>query len=1170
MRPAISRAESDHPSRPSDLILCRARTRMKRAGLCVSAVLVLLAVGSSSASAAEPWWHLNSGSAPANIPPGGTGEIVVTASDLGTADANGGTGSPIKIVDTLPEHLVATAIGAEASEGTSSGSPGLGISSESVGSCTTPPILSCEYTGVIGDYSQIEVVISVKAEAGAESGELNHASVSGGGAAGAVSAAHPITISAAPTPYGVENYEMTPEEEGGKVDTQAGSHPLQLTTTLELNQTLLPGSPPAYAKDLHFNLPPGLVGNPTPFPQCSEALFLTRPEEGDDSNTCPADTAVGVAAFAINVGFGNATSATSEGHIVVPLFNLVPELGEPARFGFYYDESPVYLDTSVRTGSDYGVTVSVDNITQEVGFLSSRVTFWGVPADPRHNNARGWSCIDDEAVLHYQGPVGIGPCIIPTEEVHPPPLLALPTSCAGPLETDMETDSWKERGSSQTFPQNPLSPLPTLDGCTKLPFRPEVRVSPDVQEASKPSGLRVDVHVPQAVDLDSEGLSASDVKNIVVTLPEGLILNPSAADGLAACPLLTGREASQEEREGKGEVEGINLETPQPANCPNASKIATVTIHSPLLPKPLEGFVYLASPQNFAGLPQNPFSKHVAQYLVADDKEAGILVKLPGSVELGGEPGVTGLAPGQIRSTFANQPQLPFEDAELHFFGGERAPLATPAHCGTYTTNASFAPWSGNEPVSSQGQFAITSGAGGGSCPGSSLPFNASLESGSTNVNAGSFSELTTTLSRPNGDQNIQSVTLHYPPGVTGLISGVKLCGETEANAGTCGPESQIGESIVSVGVGGEPFTVTGGKAYITGPYEGAPFGLSIVNPAKAGPFDLQEGRPVVVRAKVEVNPLTAALTVTTNTPEQGYAIPTIIEGFPLQIQHVNVLVNRPGFSVNPTNCNKMEITGTIASAEGSNAAVSDPFQVTNCQALKFQPKFTVTTAAHATKTDGTSLVFRISYPPGAMGSDSWFKAAKFDIPKQLPARLTTIQQACLAATFEANPANCPKHSKIGEAIVRTQVLPVPLKGPVYFVSYGGAKFPDAIILLSGDNVNTRLVGETFINGKTGVTSATFPANPDVPFESIEVMLPSGEYSEFGANLPSKDHNDFCGQSLKMPTAFQAQNGLEIHQQTPVTITGCPKTKKAKAAKHNNKNNKSKRSGKTRGKRGRK
>ncbi len=517
--------------------------------------------------------------------------------------------------------------------------------------------------------------------------------------------------------------------------------------------------------------------------------------------------------------------------------------------------------------------------------------------------------------------------------------------------------------------------------------------------------------------------------------------------------------------------------------------------------------------------------------------------------------GKVSLSPtGQLTTTFENTPQAPFENLELEFFGGERAPLATPALCrrpgeAGYQTLASFTPWSGNAAVPASTEFDITSGPNGGACPNppgdessSSLPFGPSLGSGMTNNDAGGFSELTTTLSRPSGDQNIQSVTLHYPPGISSLLAGVELCGEAQANAGTCGPESQIGETIVSVGVGGEPFTVTGGKAYITGPYEGAPFGLSLVTPATAGPFDLQEGRPVVVRAKIEIDPVTAALTVTTNTPAEGYAIPSIIEGIPLQIQHVNVLVNRPGFAFNPTSCAKMEVTGTINSAEGASSLVSDPFQATNCASLKFEPKTVLTTAAHASKKDGADLKFDIAYPKGAQGQDAWFKYAKFTLPKQLPARLTTIQQACLAATFEANPANCPPHSKIGEAVVHTQVLPVPLKGPIYFVSYGSAKFPDAVILLSGYGVNVRLTGETFIQGKTGVTSATFPNNPDVPFESIEVTLPTGEYSEFGANLPHESY-DFCGQNLTMATEYKASNGLELHQNTPITITGCPKAK---------------------------
>ncbi len=289
---------------------------------------------------------------------------------------------------------------------------------------------------------------------------------------------------------------------------------------------------------------------------------------------------------------------------------------------------------------------------------------------------------------------------------------------------------------------------------------------------------------------------------------------------------------------------------------------------------------------------------------------SGTLVKLPGKVLLS--------ETGQVTASFADNPQLPFEDAEVHFFGGQRAPLASPARCGPYTTTATFEPWTNTEAhteaLHSSSSFDITTGANGQPCPGPALAFTPSLASESTDINAGSFTPLVTTISRDDGQQPIHSVTLHYPPGLSGVLSGIPLCPEAQANAGTCSAASQIGETIVSVGVGGDPFTVTGGKVYLTEKYQGAPFGLSIVNPAKAGPFDLQEGRPVVVRAKIDIDPTTAALTITTG------AIPTVIEGFPLQIKHVNVTITRPGFTFNPTNCNPMSITGTINSAEGASS----------------------------------------------------------------------------------------------------------------------------------------------------------------------------------------------------------------------------------------------------------
>ena len=377
-------------------------------------------------------------------------------------------------------------------------------------------------------------------------------------------------------------------------------------------------------------------------------------------------------------------------------------------------------------------------------------------------------------------------------------------------------------------------------------------------------------------------------------------------------------------------------------------------------------------------------------------------------------------------------------------------------------------------------------------------------------------------------------MTLHYPAGFSGLLSGVKLCGEEQANAGTCGAESEIGETIVSVGLGNDPFNVTGGKVYITGPYHGAPFGLSIVNPAKAGPFDLQEGRPVVVRAKIEVDPHTAALTVTTDPPGSPHAIPTMIDGIPLQIKHVNVNVNRPDFTFNPTNCEKTEITGTIESSEGASSPVSDPFQVTNCAVLKFAPKFAVSTSAKTSRTDGASLHVGLAYPDGPGQAN--IKQVKVELPKQLPSRLTTLQKACTAAQFDANPAGCPAASLIGHAKAITPLIPVALEGPAYFVSNGGEAFPNLIVVLQGYGVTIDFVGDTFIS-KAGITSSTFKTVPDAPVGSFELTLPEGPYSALTTD------GNLCTSKLSMPTEFIAQNGLVLHQSTKIAVTGCAKTK---------------------------
>jgi hypothetical protein len=398
-------------------------------------------------------------------------------------------------------------------------------------------------------------------------------------------------------------------------------------------------------------------------------------------------------------------------------------------------------------------------------------------------------------------------------------------------------------------------------------------------------------------------------------------------------------------------------------------------------------------------------------------------------------------------------------------------------------------------------------------------------------LQAGAFTPFTLTMSRPDADQTLSRVEMQMPPGLLGTLANVKLCGEPQAAQGTCGEDSLIGHTIVSAGLGNDPYTVTGGRIYITTGYKGAAYGLSIVNPAKAGPFDLGI---VVVRAAINVDPHTAALHIVSDP------LPTILDGIPLQLQHVNVAVDKDKFTFNPTNCNKTQIVGTLTSSQGAISQAATPFQVTNCATLAFKPKFTVSTSGKTSRASGASLHVKLTYP--ASPYDANIAKVKVDLPKQLPSRLTTLQKACPSATFEANPAACPPASIVGHAHATTPVLPVGLEGPAYFVSHGGEEFPQLIIVLQGYGTTVDLVGSTFINPKTSITSSTFKQVPDVPVGTFEMDLPQGKYSALAAN------GNLCASKLKMPTSFVGQNGAEQHQSTPITVTGCAKHKKAKKA----------------------
>ncbi len=1074
-----------------------------RGVLVFVAVSLLMLVLAGVAGARMPWWHLSTVSSTAG-PTGADASVLVEASDLGDAMVNS-IEYPVTIVDKLPVGVTPVAVYAAGNADTL-----VGPSAQYFLHCSfAGQIVTCTYSELpLLAYERLFIRIDVTDVSDAGHG-INEVSVTGGGAPALVKR-QALGLGGTPEPYGVEHYELAAEEEGGSTDTQAGSHPFQLTTTFNVTShmekvTNFVGEAPVdeirpedFTKDLRFNLPPGLVGNPTPLPKCSIHLF--------EENNCPANTMVGVATPVVAYYKLGSVVPFAE---VRQLISLEPNIGEPARFGFQTVAGPVFLETSVRTGGDYGVVVTVPDITQAAMFIGSQVTFWGVPGDPRHDTTRGTCLAQGEPFVKWE-------LSCPVQE-KPQPLLVMPTLCKGPLQTSVEADTWAKIGqfTSREYTFQDAEGEPSgMDGCNRLNFEPSISLTPDGQEASTPTGLTVGVHVPQDASLNPEGLAEASVKNTTVVLPAGVGLNPAGADGLSSCSLVQ-----------------VALDSPDEQSCPESSKVGTVEVRTPLLPNPLTGAAYLAQ-QN-----ANPFGSLVALYIVAYDPISGVRLKVAGEVKP--DP-VT----GQLVSTFNETPPLPFEDLKLHFFGGSRAPLGTPALCGGYTTKASIAPWSGNAAVESSSEFDITSGPNGSPCE-DPLPFDPSLTTGSLNIQAGAFTPFTMTMSREDGNQNLDAIQLKMPPGLLGTLSSVKLCGEAEGNAGTCGPESLIGHTTVSVGLGGNPYTVTGGEVFITGPYKGAPYGLSIVNPAKAGPFNLGK---VIVRAKIEVNPENAALTITSDATGP-YAIPQIIDGIPLQIKHVNVSVDRPDFTFNPTNCAPQEIGGGLTSSQGAVSTLHVPFQVTNCAVLKFKPIFSVSTSGKTSRAKGASLNVKLTYPKAAFGTQANIGKVKVDLPKQLPSRLTTLQKACPDSVFDANPASCPPDSRIGSATATTPVLPVHLEGPAYFVSHGGAKFPELIVALSGEGVTVYLHGETFIS-PAGITSSTFRTIPDVPIGTFELKLPQGPDSALAAN------GNLCTSKLVMPTTFVGANGVSLKQSTPITATGCPKKKAKKASKHKKKGKK--------------
>jgi hypothetical protein len=1107
-----------------------------RLAVVLGCVLLAWALANAGSACAAGWWRLSSRVAPTRLAPGATGLLYVTVEDLGDS-AISGANNPITIGDVLPAGLKITSTedidphNAYKNHAREPGKWTCTSASEREAACSTGMS--------IRPYETLILEIPVLAESALrdESVLSNDASVRGGDSEGTsttvpgVSSTRMVQVSSQPVLFGVEpgGLVMLPEEEGGTIDTSAGTHPFQLTSTVQFNQALIevqepghepelsPGAP-ALPKDLSFQLPPGLLGNVTTATHCSDAQFGVFEANG---NKCPPESAVGVASVTLlepKLGFVT---------LDVPLFNLEPAQGEPARFGFEADGVPVTLETAVRTETDYGVTVTVNNATEAAQVLGAQITFWGDPSSATHDNSRGWSCLDGKA------------CPAPGERSNTA-LLTLPSSCAGPLYSTMKGQAWNGEpiGAQFTFQNESGQPLSELEHCPALPFEPSIGAQP-VQEvqsegqppaptstASAPTGLDASVKLPQQGTVHAGMLAQADVRSATVALPEGMQLNPSAANGLQAC------SETQIGYEGPGSTDPLSpgTEEPlhfssQPASCPQASKLGVVRLRTPLLEQELHGAVYLAEPAPQGETGKNPFDSLLALYIVAEDPALGIRAKLAGAAKL--NP-----ATGQITSTFADTPQVPFEELDLELFGGPAGSLTTPSACGYYSASASFTPWSGTPSVdvASEPAFQITSGPAGASCS-SPQPFNPSLVAGATSLQAGSYTSFNLHLTRPDGDQALTGLAVQLPAGDAAILKAVTPCPEPQASAGTCGPESEIGQASATAGEGPDPYTVTGGRVYITGPYQGAPFGLSIVTPAVAGPFNLGN---VVVRSKIEVDPHTAEVTITSLLPTLVQGVGRPASGIPLDL---------PDFEYNPTSCDPTSITASLSGSGGATARTSSGFQVSGCQSLPFKPGVTATTKGTTSKADGASLGLTFKSKTG----EAHVAKTVLTIPATLPARLTTIQKACVASVFEANPAACPEGSVIGSAIVHTPVLKSPLVGPIYLVSHGNAAWPDAELVLQGEGIKIILDGQTAI--KKGVTTSSFLAVPDAPFESVEATLPEGSHSALTTNLPLKDHYSLCGQHLTIPTALTGQNGTAVNENVKVGVQGCQAVKASKRKK---------------------
>jgi hypothetical protein len=802
--------------------------------------------------------------------------------------------------------------------------------------------------------------------------------------------------------------------------SQAGAHP-DFTTDIRFPELSGAGefvTADGNVRQISVKFPPGLLGDPSSIPQCSQARFVAR--------ECPVESEVGIATVTVTVSAGESTASA----VSYPILNLQPRNPDTtAELGFYASAFAVHLATSARSGGDYGLDVEVAGVPDPVSVLGVRLEIWGVPGDASHESER----LDPTTCSLGCEPAPPGP--------YPrAPFFTNPTSCDAPFSVQAVASSHQE----PTVFHEAEAALPPITGCDQVEFDPELEARPTTNQVDSPSGLDVDLAIPQ--DEEPDGLGTAHLRDTAITLPEGLTINPSVVNGLTGCA-----------EEG--------------TECPASSALGTTEVMTPLFDDALHGRVYLATPHD------NPFGSLLALY--ATVKGHGLNIKLAGEVKA--DPKT-----GRLTTTFTENPQFPVEHFRLHLFKGALAPLKTPSGCGKYTTTSSLTPWSAPEsgpPATPSDTYAINQGAGGRPC---GAPANTpSFEAGAADPVAGTYSPFVLNLSRPDGSQGFGEISATLPPGLLAKLAGTPPCSEADlaAAAGksgaadqaspSCPAASRIGSVSVAAGAGPQPFHASG-QVYLAGPYRGAPLSLAIVTPAVAGPFDLGT---VVVRNAVRIDPDTAQVSAVSDP------IPSILQGIPLDIRSVSLHLDKPQFTRTPTSCDPMQVTGSLTSLLGQAASLADRFQVGDCPRLGFKPKLGLKVLGGFARNAHPEL--RAALRSGRHQAN--LSAATIALPPGLLLDLRNVGALCATSL---PPGACPAASRLGRAEIWSPLLDAPLRGPIYLRSPAG-RYPDLLADLHGPYGLGFFLRGSF-DATSGGVGVRLTNLPDMPIEKAVLRLAGG------------------------------------------------------------------------------